>query len=414
MDKNITTSTFKESFLPLSHEFFMKQIENLKLDKYTKKLDTLKLTKLLVFAQLDQLESLADISLELRTNEQLQQEVELESISGSQLSRKLRDLTPEVYENSFHHLVTQIHRQMGCRKGNEALGRINLIDASTISLCLTQYRWADFRNTKAGIKLHTRVIYHGDEVTPDKVIIKPARASDKSEMNQLVVQEPDALNVFDRGYIEYKLFDQYCEGGTRFVTRLKANAIIEVIEEKSVDPNGPILREAMVLLGNPSTYQMKHPLRLIETRDNHGNAIVIVTDDMQMSTIELGDIYRYRWHIELFFKWIKQNLHVKRFYGTSANAVYTQIRIALITYCLLVLLKQKIVYGGSLLMVYKLLQRCWSESLETMIRKLHGNKTRTSGGRKKFNHEQIFIETMHQYDMGEIGHLNNLEYDPIN
>ena len=391
----------------------MKQIENLKLDKYTKKLDTLKLTKLLVFAQLDQLESLADISLELRTNEQLQQEVELESISSSQLSRKLRNLNPEVYENSFHHLVSQIHRQMGNRKGNEALGRINLIDASTISLCLTQYRWADFRNTKAGIKLHTRVIYHGDEVTPDKVIIKPARASDKSEMNQLVVQEPDALNVFDRGYIEYKLFDQYCEGGTRFVTRLKANALIEVIEEKSVDPNGPILREAMVLLGNPSTYQMKHPLRLIETKDSHGNAIVIVTNDMQMSTIELGDIYRYRWHIELFFKWIKQNLHVKRFYGTSANAVYTQIRIALITYCLLVLLKQRIVYGGSLLMVYKLLQRCWSESLETMIQKLCGNKTRTSRGRKKFNHEQIFVETMHQYDTGEIGHLNDLEYDPI-
>lgn len=101
MDKNITTSTFKESFLPLNYEFFMKQIENLKLDKYTKKLDTLKLTKLLVFAQLDQLDSLADISLELRTNEQLQQEVELESISASQLSRKLRDLNPEIFENSF-------------------------------------------------------------------------------------------------------------------------------------------------------------------------------------------------------------------------------------------------------------------------------------------------------------------------
>lgn len=414
MDKNITKSTFKESFLPLSHEFLMKQIESLHLDKYTKKLDTVKFSKLLVFAQMDGLESFADISLELRTNEQLQQEIELQSISRSQLSRKMRDLNPEVYANSFDHLVAQIHRQMGCRKGNEALGRINLIDSSTISLCLTKYRWADFRNTKAGIKLHTRVIYHDDEVTPDKVIITPARPSDKTQMNHLVVQDPDALNVFDRGYIEYRLFDTYSENGTRFVTRLKANALFEVIEEKEIDPNGPILREAIVLLGNPLTYQMKHPLRMVETQDSQGNAIVIVTNDMQMSMTEIGDIYRYRWHIELFFKWIKQNLQVKRFYGTSANAVYTQIRIALITYCLLVLLKQKIAYKGSLLMVYKLVKRCWCEPLDAMIRKLYGNKSRTSRGRRKMDHEKIFKETLHQYEIEESDHLNNLAYDPIN
>lgn len=98
MDKNITKSTFMESFFPLNHEFLMKQIESLKLDKYTKKLDTVKFSKLLVFAQLDELEILADISLELRTNEKLQQEIGLESISDSQLSRKLRDLNPEIYE----------------------------------------------------------------------------------------------------------------------------------------------------------------------------------------------------------------------------------------------------------------------------------------------------------------------------
>lgn len=414
MDKNITKSTFVESFFPLSHEFLMKQIESLKLDKYTKKLDTVKFSKLLVFAQLDELESLADISLELRTNEKLQQEIGLESISDSQLSRKLRDINPEIYENAFNHLVGQIHQQIGFRKGTEALGRLNLIDSSTISLCLTKYRWADFRKTKAGIKLHTRIIYHDDEVTPDQVIIKPARPSDKSEMDNLVVQEPDALNVFDRGYIEYRLFDQYSLSGTRFVTRLKANAIIEVIEEKVIDPNEPIVREAIVLLGNPTTYQMKHPLRLIETKDSQGNAIIIVTNDMLISTIELSDIYRHRWHIELFFKWIKQHLQVKRFYGTSANAVYTQIRIAFITYCLLILLQRKVAYRGTLLMVYKLIQRCWSEPLANMVRKLHGNKTKTSRGRQKYNHEQTFTEIMHQYDIGEIEHLNDLVYDPLN
>lgn len=403
-----------ESFLPLSQEFLMNQIESLKLDKYTKKLDSIKFTKLLVFAQLDELESLADISLELRTNEALQNEIGLASISDSQLSRKLRDLNPKIYENAFRHLVSQIHQQMGFRKGNEALGRLNLIDSSTISLCLTKYRWAEFRKTKAGIKLHTRIIYHDDKVMPDQLIIKPAKPSDKSEMNNLVVQEPDALNVFDRGYIEYRLFDQYSQRGIRFVTRLKANAIIELIEEEIIDPEGPIVREATVLLGNPTTYQMKHPLRLIETKDSQGNPIIIVTNDLLMSATELGDIYRQRWHIELFFKWIKQHLQVKRFYGTSANAVYTQIRIAFITYCLLVLLQRKIAYRGTLLMVYKLIQRCWTKPLAEMIRLLHGNKTRTSRGRRKYDYGKIFDDTVHQYDLGEADHLDDLSYDPIN
>lgn len=414
MDKNITKSTFMEYLVPLNQEYLMKLIESLKLDKYTKKLDSVKFTKLLVFAQLKELESLADISLELRTNEALQDEIGLASISDSQLSRKLRDLNPEIYENVLTHLAGQIHQQMGFRKGTEALGRLNLIDSSTVSLCLTRYRWAEFRKTKAGIKLHTRIVYHDGEVTPDQLILKPAKASDKSEMDSLVVQEPDALNVFDRGYIEYRLFDQYSQQGVRFVTRLKANAIIEVIEEKVIDPGGPIIREAIVLLGNPTTYQMKHYLRLIETKDSQGNPIVIVTNDLLRGGTELSDIYRHRWHIELFFKWIKQHLQVKRLYGTSANAVYTQIRIAFITYCLLILLQRKIAHSGRLLMVYKLIQRCWTEPLAEMIRKLYGNKTRTSKGRRKYDHEKAFAETMYQYDIGETEHLNDLVYDPVN
>lgn len=414
MDKNITPSTFMESFLPLSQEYLIQQIESLKLDKYTKKLDCVKFTKLLVFAQLNELDSLADISLELRTNEALQEEIGLASISDSQLSRKLRDINPTLYENALAHLMKQVQRQMGFRKGTEALGQLNLIDSSTISLCLTKYRWATFRQTKAGIKLHTRIVYQDGETAPDQLILKPAKASDKSEMDNLVVQEPDASNVFDRGYVDYRLFDSYCERGVRFVTRLRAKAIIDVMEVKSVDSSEPMIHDAIVRLGNPKVYQMKHPVRLIETKDDQGNAIVIVTNDLQMSASEIGDIYRHRWQIELFFKWIKQHLQVKRLYGTSENAVYTQIRMAFITYCLLLLLRCKIGYRGRLLMVYKLIQRCWAEPLATMIRKLYGNKSRTSKGRRKEDHERRFAETVHQYDIGETDHLNDLVYDPIN
>lgn len=414
MDKDTTNSTLKEYLLPLDREFLLKQIKKLGLDKYTKKLDSVTFSKLFIFAQLKQVGSLADISLQLHTDEELQQELDLESISASQLSRKLRDLNPSMHEATLEHLICQVHKEFGFQKGTEALGRLNLIDSSTISLCLTRYRWAEFRNTKAGIKMHTRVVYHDQIVSPDKVVLKPAKASDKTEMNELVVQEPDALNLFDRAYLDYELFDQYCENGTRFITRLKANAVVTVLEEKNVDPNGPILREAIVLLGKPGVNQMKHALRLIEMHDSESKLITIITNDMTMESTEIGDLYRYRWHIELFFKWVKQHLHIKRFYGTSANAVYTQIRIALITYCLLLLMQRKIAYRGKLLHLYKLVQHCWDEPLDVMIRKLYGNRTRTSRGRRTYNHERIFAETLKQFENGEADHLNDVTYNPVN
>lgn len=414
MDKDTTKSTFKEYLLPLKCEKLLKQINVLNLDKYIKKLDIGKFSKLMIFAQLTHINSLGDISLELRTCEELQRELELESISSSQLSRKLRDLEPRPFEIALNFLIGQVHRELGFKNGTKALGRLNLIDASTISLCLTRYRWAEFRNTKAGIKMHTRIIFHDGVASPDKLILKPAKAADKTEMDALVVQEPGALNLFDRGYLDYELFDQYCANGTRFVTRLKSNANVTVIEEKSVDPNGPILREAIVLLGKPGVNQMKHTVRLIETQDGEGNLVTIVTNDMNMESMEIGEVYRYRWQIELFFKWIKQHLHIKRFYGTSANAVYNQIRIALITYCLLLLLQRRVAGQGSLLLFFKIVQRCWDESLQDMIRKLHGNRTRTSKGRRTYDYERIFAETLQQFDAGEVDHLNDLTYDPIN
>lgn len=133
-------------------------------------------------------------------NLKLQQELDLESFSTSQLSRRFRDLDPALYESIFQHLVQQIHQQFGVKKRNAA---------------------------------------------------KPA---DKTQMDELIVQGHDALNVFDRGYVDYRKYDQYCRNGTRFVTRLKDNAVVTVVEEKPVEPDSSIVREAIVLLGNPATY----------------------------------------------------------------------------------------------------------------------------------------------------------------
>jgi hypothetical protein len=134
--------------------------------------------------------------------------------------------------------IQETTKEMGFKDPIQSIGRIYLIDSSTISLCLSQYRWAHFRKTKAGVKLHLRLNFFEEGVTPDKAIITPASPSDKTQMDTLVVEDKDALNVFDRGYVDYKKFDNYCENGTRFVTRLKSNAQIKVDEELPVDPSG--------------------------------------------------------------------------------------------------------------------------------------------------------------------------------
>ncbi|WP_081793791.1 IS4 family transposase [Paenibacillus darwinianus] len=126
----------------------------------------------------------------------------------------------------------------------------------------------------------------------------------------LVTEDPNVLNLVDRGYVDYREFDRYSAKSIRFITRLKSNADIHVIEERPVDPQSGILREAVVRLGNKNTYLMEHPLRLIECLDKEGNRVMIITNDFNLSEEEIGDLYRNRWQIELFFKWIKQHLHV--------------------------------------------------------------------------------------------------------
>lgn len=413
MDKDNIKSAFGEYLIPLNTDILLKQVATLKLDRYVKKLDTEKTCKLFIYAQLMQLKSLEDISLHLQNKKALQHTVQLESISSSQLSRKLRDLDPLIFDEVFRNLIGQITSQIGVSSALQHLGRIHLIDSSTISMAIHHYRWAEFRKTKAGVKLHLRLVYVGDEVYPDEAILTPAKPADKKQLDRLIVTDPDALNVFDRGYVDYRIYDQYSGNSIRFVTRLKSNADLEIIEEKLVTSDSGIRREVIVRLGNPATYQMQHKLRLIETVDTEENPVVILTNDFKISTEELGTVYRKRWQIELFFKWMKQNLKLKTCYGHSRNAVYCQIRIALLVFCLLLLMKLKAMHRGRLLKVLKLLRLHGDSEYSSFIRALHRAPTRTSRGRQTWDSERIFRETLQQYIDGETAHLNDLTYDPV-
>jgi len=410
-DKDTTKSTFYQLFKPVCSTRFCQQLKDSGVDKYIKKLNTVQLIELTAHAQLKQHEGLRDISNSLNQDE-FSQAIGLDSISASQLSRRLRELPPEIVQSLFKSIVFELGKKIGFNTISKNLGRLYLIDSSTISLCLSNYRWAEFRQTKSGIKLHLRLKFLGEEFVPDKAIITPAKPADRTQMDALVVEE-DALNVYDRAYVDYKKFDDYCTNGTRFVTRLKGNAKIEVIAELPVEPKSPIKRHQIVYLGTKGINRMQHPLKLIETEDTKGNLVRIVTNDFDLSPDEISDIYRYRWQIELFFKWIKQHFHVKHFYGTSQQAVENQLLIALTTYCLLVLFKFETGYKGTLLKIKRLLDTCLFDSFTVFVKKLYPQAKRKSKGRRKTNHELIFQYTLRQVIAGEADHLDDLTYDPL-
>ncbi len=159
--------------------------------------------------------------------------------------------------------------------------------------------------------------------------------------------------------------------------------------------------------------RMKHPLRLIETEDTEGNPIKILTNVTDLTAIELADAYRHRWKIELFFKWIKQHLKVKHFFGTSDQAVENQLYIALITFCVLLKLQKDSGYTGTLLELTRMLLACLHGSFSDFLAKLLRKPVRSSRGRRICNHDLIFEYTYEQVMTEDIEFLYDSTYNPI-
>jgi hypothetical protein len=219
MDKDIIKSTLSV----LLNEIDYKMVENLigtyGLNRYTKKLKFQTFLSLLIHAQLNQTESLTACSKELSDSEKLQKHLDLVSISTAQLSRKLNNLSPEIMERIFKSLVLKVQSVLRTPSIIREIGKLLVIDSTTMSMSLGQSPWANFRKTKAGIKLHLKVVVTKDITSPDQAIILPAKHADRTQMNLLIEVDSDAIHLFDRGYVDYKQFDQWCKSEVRFITR---------------------------------------------------------------------------------------------------------------------------------------------------------------------------------------------------
>jgi IS4 transposase len=380
MDKDTLLSSFGKWVAPINSEIFQDWQHFGSLDRYTKKLNTMVFLLLFVEAQLQKRKGLRAIMREIQVDEDFQKAIGIDSISASQLSRKNNKLDPEALQAILCNLISQLHRLQG--PAATRIGPVKVIDSSTISLCLNKYRWATFRKTKAGVKLHLRVTFaEPGLVFPDKAVITPAKPADHTQMDVLI-DEADATYLMDRGYLDYRKYDDYCVRGIRFVSRLKNNAIVEEVEAFPATKESKIVRDVKVILGKGNK-RMKHALRMIETTDSKGNLVRIITNRFDLTAEELGDLYRSRWQIEIFFRWVKQNLKLTCFYGTEENAVMNQIWVCLIAYCLLLLMKLEIAGKKSLTELMDLLRSLLWKSWIKLEAAMNRKPSRTSKGRQK-------------------------------
>jgi len=228
------------------------------------------------------------------------------------------------------------------------------LDATTIDLCLSVFPWARFKKTKGAVKLHTLLDLRGP--IPSFIHITDGKTHDVKVLD-LLVPEPAAFYVMDRGYIDFARLYVFQQSGAFFVIRARANTRFRRLYSRRVDrTTGLICDQTIVLDGVYSGSTYPERLRRIRFRDPEtGQSLVFLTNNFTLAPITIADLYRCRWKVELFFKWIKQHLRIKAFYGTSENAVRTQIWIAVSVYVLVAILKKRLDLDASLYTILQIL-----------------------------------------------------------
>lgn len=235
--------------------------------------------------------------------------------------------------------------------GVDLANTVYALDATTIDLCLAVFPWAPFRSTKAAVKMHTLLDLRGN--IPSFIHISDGKWHEVNIFDMLV-PEAGAFYVMDRGYIDFEKLHRLHQAGSFFVIRAKSNLRFQRRYSRESDrANGIICDQIGTLTVFYSAQGYPAPLRRIRVKDADGKTLVFLTNNIDLPAHAIAELYRCRWQVELFFKWIKQHLRIKSFFGTSENAVKSQIWIAVSVYVLVAILKKRLNVSASL---YEILQ----------------------------------------------------------
>jgi hypothetical protein len=305
--------------------------------------------------------------------------------SGICMSKKLKTIIVSVSLGTLSHhnnrrnfevflpiLTELINKAVNIGSVNESLkrfGPVKLIDSTTISMSLNLYHWALFRSTKAGVKIHTR--FDLNKGLPDAFVVTNAVEHDKTTMDSLM-DTKHCIYVFDKAYSDYKKFDQYTKDEKYFVTRLKDNAVVTEVKDlrisrsdnRLLDLGTQILCDKVVKLGSLYTYQTKETYRLIKILDKTGKELTFITNIDELFSEEIAWLYKKRWEIEIFFKWIKQNLKFKTFIGRSLNAIMIQIITGIMTFAIFKIIEKSVETKTSLINIKRAIENNFFEIYE--------------------------------------------------
>lgn len=309
----------------------------------------------MLFCQLGRAHSLREIEGGLKSCEGKLAHLGIEAPARSSLSYANGHRPWELFEKVFYGLFETVAAKAVGKKKFRFKNKLVSIDSTVIDLCLSMYDWAKFRRTKGAIKLH--LVLDHDGYLPCFGIITDGKVADVKAAHQIHFA-PETIVVDDRGYNDYRLFAKWTDASVYFVTRMKDNTLFEVVEEHEVPKNRSILKDQTIRLsGTGAQEKCPHLLRRVEAiREDTGGTLVFLTNHHGLGASTIAAIYKDRWQIELFFKAIKQNLKIKTFVGTSANAVKTQIWTALISMLLLRYLQMSSRFGWSLANLVALLR----------------------------------------------------------
>jgi len=310
--------------------------------------------RVMAFAQLTYRESLRDIETCLRAVQSKWYHMGLRGgVSRNNLANANQQRDWRIYADFTQVLIDEA-RSLYAKEdlGIDLEATVYALDASTIDLCLSMFPWARFRQTKGAVKMHTLLNLHGN--IPEFILISDGKLHDVNVLDYLV-PTPGAYYIMDRGYLDFgRLYDLH-QAKAYFVTRAKNNFAFQRRYSHEVDKASGVQCDQTVILETFYSFQgYPEPLRRIRYYDQSlGKRLVFLTNDFNLPATTIAALYKRRWQIELFFKWIKQHLRIKAFYGTSENAVKTQIWIALSIYVLVAIVKKRLALESSL---YKLLQ----------------------------------------------------------
>lgn len=324
-------------------------------DRYVKRFDCWNQLTAMIYAQASGKQSLRDIQQGLEANPARLYHLGLKTIKRSTLSDANSKRPYQIFQGLFNKLLGRC-QEIAPKHDFRFKNPLHSLDASVIDLCLSVFPWAKFRTTKGAVKIHCGLDHSG--MLPDFLMITDAKKHEVSVAKKFLPIIPDSIYCMDKGYTDFTFFRHIHDAKAFFVTRAKDNLDCRVVGQHSeTNKKGVVADELIELKGFYTQQDYPKLLRLVTYYDwETSKELVFITNNMRLSALTIARIYKARWQIEIFFKWIKQNLKIKTFLGTSENAVMTQIWIAMCYYLLLAFIKFQTNFKRSLFYLHRLVR----------------------------------------------------------